>query len=87
MGYLIASPNQYLLVGETRNAQARKKHKGKEKRNTEFELKDVFDPSLEASISRKDKHQKGKFSYYNKGNHAEKYCMKKTIDQMENILE
>ena len=56
MGSLIASSNQSLLASETRNVQARRKHKGKEKRNTEFELKDALDPSLEALISRKDKH-------------------------------
>ena len=87
MGALRASPNQTLLAGETRNAQARRKQKGKEERNTEFEPKDGFDPSDEASCSRKDKHQKGKCSYCKKRNHTEKYCMKKTIDQMPKLLE
>ena len=58
MGALGASPNQALLVGETKNAQIRRKHKGKEKRNTEFEPKEEFDPSDEASSSKKDKHQR-----------------------------
>ena len=49
MGALRASPNQALLAGETRNAQARRKQKGKEKINTEFEPKYEFDPTLEAS--------------------------------------
>ena len=65
MGALRASPNQALLASETRNAQARRKHKGKEKINIEFEPKDEFDPSYEASGSRKEKHQrfdKGKCS-------------------------
>ena len=78
MGALRASPTQALLVGETR-----RKHKGKEKRNTEFEPKEEFDPSDEASGSRKDKHQKyekGKYSYCKRGNHIEKNCIKKTID-------
>ena len=90
MGALRASPNQALLAGETRNAQARRKQKAKEKRNIEFEPKDEFDPLDEASCSRKEKHQrfdKGKFSHCKKGNHTEKYCMKKTIDHMEKILE
>ena len=51
MGSLRAPPNQALLDGETRNVQARRKKKGKEKRNTEFEPKDEFDPSDEASGS------------------------------------
>ena len=73
MGALRASPNQALLASETRNAQARSTQKGKEKINTEFEPKDEFDPSNEASGSRRDKHQrydKGKCSYFKKGNHT-----------------
>ena len=87
MGSIRASPNQALLDGETRNVQAIRKQKSKEKRNTEFKPKDEFDPSNEASGYRKDKHQKGKCSYCKKGDHAEKYCMKNTIDQMEKLLE
>ena len=71
MGALRASPNQALLAGETRNAQSRRKQKGKEKRNTEFEPKYEFDPSDDAPVSSKDKHQrydKGKCSYCKKGN-------------------
>ena len=89
MGALKASPNQALLAGETRNAQTRMKHKGKEKGNTEFEPKYEFDPSYEASGSRKHKYQrydKCKCSYSKKGKHTEKYCMKNKIDQMEKIL-
>ena len=69
MGALGASPNQYLLDGETRNARAIRKHKGKDKINIEFEHKDEFDPLDEALGSRKDKHQrfdKGKCSYCKK---------------------
>ena len=83
MGALRAFPNQALLAGEIRNAQARRKQKGKEKINTKFEPKDEFDPSDEAYGSKKEKHQrsdKGKCSYCKKGNHTEKYCMNKTID-------
>ena len=90
MGAFRASPNQALLVGETRNVQARRKQKGKEKRNTKFEPKDEFDPLDEALGSRKEKYQrsdKGKCSYCKKGNHTKKYCMKNTIDQMEKLLE
>ena len=49
MGSLIASTNIALLVGETKNAQERRNQKGKEKRNTEFEPKEEFDPIDEAS--------------------------------------
>ena len=90
MGALIASPNQDLLVGETRNQQEKRKGKGKDKINTEVPLKDEFDPSDEASSSMKENNQrydKGKWSYCKKGNHTEKYCMKKTIDQMDKLLE
>ena len=90
MGSLRASKNKYLLVEETMNAQARRNHKGKDKRNTKFEHKEEFDPIDEASISKKDKHHrfdKGKCSYYKKGNHIEKCCMKKTIHQMSILLE
>ena len=74
MGALRASPNQSLLAGETKNAQTRRKQKGKEKRNIEFEPKEEFDPADEALGSNKDKHQrfdKGKCSYCKKGNHIE----------------
>ena len=90
MGALIASPNQYLLAGETNNVQARRKQKGKEKRNIEFKPNQEFDPVDEASGSKNDKHQrfdKGKCSYCKKGNHTEKYCMKKTIDHILKLLE
>ena len=43
---LNASKNQSLIVGETRNAQERRKHKCKEKRNTEFQQKDEFDHQM-----------------------------------------
>ena len=43
MGALRASPNQDLLSNDTTNVQARRKHKGKERRNNEFEPKDEFD--------------------------------------------
>ena len=82
MGALNASKNQYLLVGETKNAQARRKHKRKDKRNTEFKPKEEFDPTDEASDSKNEKHQrfdKVKCSYCKKGNHTKKYCIKKTI--------
>ena len=39
MGALRSSPNQALLVGETRNVKARRNQKGKEKMNIEFEPK------------------------------------------------
>ena len=48
MGALRASLNQSLLDGETKNAQARRKQKGKKKRNTEFEPKEEFDPADES---------------------------------------
>ena len=90
MGALRASTNQALLAWETKNVQARRKQKCKEKKNIEFEPKKQFDPTYEASGSNKDKHQrfgKGKCSYCNKGNHTEKGCMKKTIDHMSRLLE
>ena len=55
MGALIASPNQALLASETRNAQERRKEKGKVKRNIEFEPKYDFDPAYEASGSMMEK--------------------------------
>ena len=69
MGALRASPNQSLLDGEARNPQERRKQKGKEKRNTEFEPKEQFDLPDEASICKKDKHErfdKGKCYEYKK---------------------
>ena len=75
---------------ETKNAQERRKKKGKDKRNTEFEPKEEFYPSDEASGSKKEKNQrfdKGKCSYYKKGNHTEKYCMKNTIYQVSKLLD
>ena len=70
MGALIASLNKSFLVGEKKNAQARRKKKGKEKRNTEFEPKEDFYLTKQASGSNKDKHQrfdKDKCSYCIKG--------------------
>ena len=90
MGAIRSSTNQALLVGETKNVQSRRKQKGKEKRNTKFEPKEEFDPANESSRSKKDKHQrfdKGKRSCYKKGNHIEKCCMNKIIDQMSRLLE
>ena len=53
-------------------------------------LRKILHPLDEASGSNNDKHQrfdKGKCSYCKKGNHTEKGCIKKTIDQMKNLLE
>ena len=66
MGALRASPNKALLACETRNVQGIRKQKGKDKINTDFEPKYEFDPTLESSCSRKNKHQKGKCSYCKK---------------------
>ena len=89
MGSLRATIKQALLDGETKNAQARRNQKAQDKRNTDFEPKEEFDPSHEASGSKKEKHQrfnKGKCSYCKKGNHTNKGCMK-TINQMSSLLE
>ena len=72
MGTLKASKNQDLLGGDTKNAQAKGNHKGKEKKNTNFKHKDKKNPSEWASGSKKDKHKKfdkAKCSYFKKGNH------------------
>ena len=85
MGALRDSKYQALLVGETKNVKEKGKQKGKDKRNNKFEPKEEFDPSDGATGSKKDKYQrfdKGKCSYCKKGNHTDKYCMNKTIDQM-----
>ena len=55
MGSLRASLNKYLLDGYTKNAQERRKQKGKDKRNTVFESKEEFDLTDEASIFNKVK--------------------------------
>ena len=71
-GTLRSSTNQALLASETKNAQARRKQKGKENWNTKFEPKEEFDPTDESSDSKKEKHyrfDKGKCSYCKKGNH------------------
>ena len=90
MGDLIASPKKSLLAGEITNAQSRRKKNDKEKINNEFKPKEYFDPAGESSGSKKEKHHrfdKGKCSYCKKGNHIDKGCMKKTIDQMSRLLE
>ena len=38
-------------------------------------------------MEKNQRYAKGKHSYYKKGNHIEKYCMKKTIDTMSKLLE
>ena len=53
MGALKASKNQDLLAGETKNAQAKVKNKGKEKKNTDFKPKEKQNPSEGASGSKK----------------------------------
>ena len=89
MGSLRACPNQCLLVGKTKNAKERSNHKGKEKRNIEFKPKEEFDPTNVTSCSKTKKHQrfnKLKCTYYKKGNHTKKYCMKKAIYHMSKLL-
>ena len=65
MGALRASTNQALLVGETKNAQERRKQKGKEKKNIEFKPKEYFDLVDEVLGYKKDKHQR-----FDKGKHS-----------------
>ena len=79
-----------LLARETKNAQAKGKEKGKDKRNTEFYPKDELVPSDGSLGSKKDKKKRfenTKCCYCKKENHSEKGYMKKTIDQMFRLLE
>ena len=90
MGALKASKKHALLAGVTKNAQAKGKHKGKEKKNNDFNPKDKKNPSEGASGSKKDKHKKfykAECSYYKRGSHPENLCRKKTIDHMSSLLE
>ena len=82
MGALKASNNQYLLTGETKNAQEKGKHKGKEKKNIDYNTKENQNHLEGASGSNRDKHkklEKTKCSYYKRGFHTKNQCMKKTI--------
>ena len=86
MGDLKASNNQALLTEETKNAQAKGKQKGKEKKNIDFKPKDKQNPSEGAFDSKKDKckkFDKAKCSYYKRGYHVKNSCMKKTIDHVQ----
>ena len=88
MGSIKTSKGISLLVWESKNAQTKVGQKRKEKKNTDFKPKEDFDPSNGALGSNKEKHQrfdKSKHSYCNKGNHTEKGCTKKTLDQMSII--
>ena len=90
MGALKSSKNHTLLYWETKNAQAKGKHKGKERKNIKFNTKDKHNPLEGSSGSKKDKHNKfdkDKCSYCKRGNHIDNMCMKKTIDQMYKLLE
>ena len=90
MGSLKASKNQALLARESKNLNAKGKQKGKDKKNSEFKPKEELDPSDGASRSKKDKQkrfEKTKCTYCKRGNHPKSECMKKTIDQMDNLLE
>ena len=89
MEALKSSKNQALLDGETKNAQAKGRQKGKYKKNTETKPKEKRNPSYGASGSKKDKHKRfenTKCLYCKRGNHPENLCVKKTIDQMLRLL-
>ena len=55
MGALKASKNQALLARETKNAQAKERQKGTNKKNIETKPKEKQNPSNGASGSKKDK--------------------------------
>ena len=90
MEALKASKNQALLDCESKNMNAKGKHKGNDKKNFESKPKEELNPSDGASGSKKDNHkrfEKTKCTYCNKGNHPDSSCMKKAIDQMARLLE
>ena len=89
MGVLKDSKNQTFLVGDSNNAQAKGKQRGKEKKKTDSKPKEKLNPLDGASSSKKNKNkmfEKTKFSYYMRGFHPESQCMKNTIDQMSKLL-
>ena len=72
MGALKASKNQARLAGETKDAQEKRKKKGKENKNTYFNPKEKNNPSKGAFGFNKDKQKKidnAKCSYYKRENH------------------
>ena len=90
MGVFKASKNQALLARDSKNAQVKGNQRGKEKKNTDSKPKDKQNPLDGASGSKKNKNkkfEKAKCSYCMRGFHLESQWMKKTIDQLSNILE
>ena len=70
MGVLQTSKNHVLLAGNSRNAQARGKQKGKETKNTDSEPKENHKSSNGASGSKKKKKfEKALCSYCMEGFH------------------
>ena len=88
MGVLQTYKNLALLDKYSINAQARGNEKGKETKIIDLKPKENHKSSDGASGSKKNKKfEKSLCSYCMKGFHPESSCMKKTIDQMEKLLE
>ena len=88
MGVIQTSRNQALLVWDSKNAQARGKHKGKEPKTIDSKPKEnqrSFEGVLGSKKNKKFKKTRG--PYCMRGFHPESQCMKKTIGQLPTILE
>ena len=69
LGALKAYTIQALLSRETKNAKAKGKQKGKQKKNNDFKPTDKYNPSEGTPSSKKEKNNKfenDKWSYYNR---------------------
>ena len=87
MGVLQNSKNRALLGGDSSNAQARGKQKGKETKNIDLKPKENQKSSNGASSSNKNKKfEKAKCSNYMRGFHPKSKCKNKTIDQLSKLL-
>ena len=88
MGVLQTSKNQELLAGDSRNAKAKGKQKGKETKNIDSKPKEnqkYYDGA--SGSKKKKKFEKTLCSYCMKGFDPESSWMKNIIDQMEKFLE
>ena len=83
MGVLQTSKNQYFLMINSTNAQAKGRHKGKESKAFDLNPKESQKSFEGASRSKRNK----KCPYCMRGFHPKSHCMKKQIDQLSTLLE
>ena len=83
MAVLQTSKSQALLVTDSTNVKDKGRNKGEETKFFDSKPRENQNYSAGASISRKEN---TRCSYCMRGFHPEIQCMKKTLDQLKNVL-